>query len=551
MGKRVQIEILAGPGVGENFAYEDPSILIGRGSQCTMQIASPHVSRQQCELSWQGDQLVLENLGSVNVTYLNDRPIERVFVQDGDLVTFCDVAVRIRIPRGEGVAQDPDRTVAFPKGQAPPFAGGPAPSKPQMPPAPQPAPTMSPHLPPSGMPPGMPPAGMPAGPGMGPGARPPGPAPSMRDMPPMPPAPSMPQMPAMSRGAPARAPSMAAMPPLAQPGPAQMAPHPTGVDTHPPGPLPGGPAPRPQPVPGALGTGYYPPLAPGQAPPPAARIPAHGGPAPGSMVGMPPLQGMPPGMPGAPARPGLATTGTPRRPPRPGDASMDGRAQKPRRRKGKPGGGMNIQQVRNIVLAVSAVLVLLSLAWALGNRGGTPAKKSTVATSSGQKATPDGAKGGSATPAADKAVPVVPTSDRRNRTDEEILAEARRLFGVGSRYYGEYQVADENLWTAREYFLKSKAELLLIPAEQRPEYTAELDRKLGHVDELLENEFRRIRLAFVREFQAGNYDRALEELERIQRTFPEKTDERNDYARKREREVRAKMAGGKKWGFGE
>jgi len=97
MAARLQIEILAGPNVGESFEFGSETIGMGRSSQCQLQIPSPHVSRKQCELSWQGDQLVLENLGSVNHTYLNDRPIERAYVQDGDLVTFCDIALRVRI----------------------------------------------------------------------------------------------------------------------------------------------------------------------------------------------------------------------------------------------------------------------------------------------------------------------------------------------------------------------------------------------------------------------------------------------------------------------
>ena len=164
MGQKVIIEILAGPNVGETFDLDRDQILVGRGSQCHLQLASPHVSRQQCELSRQGDQLVLENLGSVNVTYLNDRPIDRVYVQDGDLITFCDVAIRVRLPRpGAEAGLDPDKTVAYKSGQAPP--GG----QETAPPGPAPFPAshsaLAPAVKPGAPPPGYrPPAGAPPGP---------------------------------------------------------------------------------------------------------------------------------------------------------------------------------------------------------------------------------------------------------------------------------------------------------------------------------------------------------------------------------------------------
>lgn len=130
MTQQLFIEILAGPGVGERVEITAERTLVGRGSQCDLRLASPHVSRQQCELIRQEDHLILENLGSVNVTYLNDRPIDRVYVQDGDLITFCDIALRVSF--GAAVAaDDPDRTVAYQSDQLPPGAVTQPPGTPQ------------------------------------------------------------------------------------------------------------------------------------------------------------------------------------------------------------------------------------------------------------------------------------------------------------------------------------------------------------------------------------------------------------------------------------
>ena len=165
-----------------SFQLDGERTLVGRGSQCDLRIASPHVSRQQCELIRQGDQLVLENLGSVNVTYLNDRPIDRVYVQDGDLITFCDIALRVSLAQPGGQPEDPDRTVAYQSGQLPPGAvpqpSSPMPPMPPMPgvPAPSGQPTTAPPVPPAGAPMAQPMShGVPAAGGMPqPGAAPPG-----------------------------------------------------------------------------------------------------------------------------------------------------------------------------------------------------------------------------------------------------------------------------------------------------------------------------------------------------------------------------------------
>jgi hypothetical protein len=203
MGQKVVIEVLAGPNVGESFEFDKDQILIGRGSQCQMQLASPHVSRQQCELSRHGDQVVLENLGSVNVTYLNDRPIDRVYVQDGDLITFCDIALRVSFVEGP-VQDDPDRTVAYQSDQFPPGA------LPLQPMAPQPIAPQQPYPPGSAVP--QPQGSFPSGSS---GAPVPGHAPHSVGIPTAPPShnPGAPQQPGMPGATPS-----AGMPPGPPPG---------------------------------------------------------------------------------------------------------------------------------------------------------------------------------------------------------------------------------------------------------------------------------------------------------------------------------------------
>jgi len=474
--------MLAGHDVGETYTLREDSILVGRGSQCQLQVNSPHVSRQQCEMSWQGDQLVLENLGTVNHTYLNDRPIERVYVQDGDLITFCDIALRVRIPREGAKAVDPERTVAFAPEPMDSRAGAPLPQ---------------------------------------PGA----------------------DATVIKKG-----------PPVTQ-------------DTHPPGPLTGGPPAGPPPSPpaglppgpppGGLGTGTYGHM--------SGQHPAHlGGPPPGPPSGFglppgmppqgppsqgPPSQGPPPGFglpPGMPPQGPPAGFGMPQAPPRPAGGMPSPPSPGPRRAsgagsvitaskkkgrsrakktKGKAKGPANLPLIRNVVLVGSAVIVLLAFAYALTKPEANDTK--TIATPT------------AAPP------PVLPP--RNDRTDQEIAQEAQRLFGIGSTYLREYQIADENLWTAVDFMRRSKGQLALVPPESWPAVAADLDTKIAEAEGLLDQEFRRIKLSYVREKSAGNLDRALEEMERLLRIFPDRDDERHQFARK-QKKVLNRMMSGKKGG---
>ncbi len=524
--QKVVVEILAGPNVGETYDFDRDQILVGRGSQCQLQLASPHVSRQQCELTRQGDQLVLENLGSVNVTYLNDRPIDRVYVQDGDLITFCDVALRIRLPRpGQDAMADPDRTVAYSPNQPAP-GGQPTPHRPPQPPQPPPpqAPPVRPQPPPQPPPP-----------------QPPPPQPRHTSQPHAPP----PQRPM------------------------------GGEPTAPPGPLPAGPTRPPQPPPPppqapagvGMGTGLQPAMG-GQAAPPSNLAPTmppggsgqHVAMPPGPPPGMPPgampgrpgvppgrPPGMPPGMPGQmpPGMPGQAPPGMPGRAPggHPGMPSQGVISARRKRKKGggKGGGGgggsqpLNIQLIRNVVVGLAAVMVLLMITSAIINR--SPSTNGGVKTP-----VPTVPPGGTPTPAPDG------DAARRDRTDEEIIRDAESAFQTATTYLRQHRIADENLSISIENFRQARAELGLVDMARWPAWTADIDPKTAEAEGLLDQKFKEAKLAYVRSYQSADYERALQELERILRLVPDKNDSRNDYARTRIRTIREIMSGGKKKG---
>jgi len=217
--------------------------------------------------------------------------------------------------------------------------------------------------------------------------------------------------------------------------------------------------------------------------------------------------------------------------PGPGRASSQSVERPRKKRKKKSKSAPNLPLIRNVVLVAAAIIVLLAFAYALTQPGDDGPEPPTASVET-ETAAP---------------LPVKPADDPR--TDEEIIREAQKLFGTGSTYLREYRIADENLWTAKEYMERAQTELYYVPSEKWPPFAPEIEAKLADTEGLLDQEFRRLKLAYVREKSAGNYERAMEELERLQRIFPSKDDQRHLFARKQKKALNKLMSGGGSTGY--
>ena len=74
-------------------------VVIGRDPGCDVVIAVPAVSSQHARLSWHGGQLVLEDLGSANGTYVNGERVSRVAVKPGTDVRLAEAPLPWGDPR--------------------------------------------------------------------------------------------------------------------------------------------------------------------------------------------------------------------------------------------------------------------------------------------------------------------------------------------------------------------------------------------------------------------------------------------------------------------
>jgi pSer/pThr/pTyr-binding forkhead associated (FHA) protein len=65
------LTVQRGPGLGRSFTIHTPAIMIGRQNQCDFQVNDKWVSRQHARIVWGGAGYLIEDLGTVNGTYVN------------------------------------------------------------------------------------------------------------------------------------------------------------------------------------------------------------------------------------------------------------------------------------------------------------------------------------------------------------------------------------------------------------------------------------------------------------------------------------------------
>ena len=79
---------------GRRFAFQE-EITIGRGAENDVRIPENFVSHRHATIFLHGAQYVIEDLGSVNHTYVNGQPLEgRAYLKPGDEIRVGMVTLR-------------------------------------------------------------------------------------------------------------------------------------------------------------------------------------------------------------------------------------------------------------------------------------------------------------------------------------------------------------------------------------------------------------------------------------------------------------------------
>ncbi len=75
-----------GADMGKRFPLARDEVVLGRGSDCDIQVDRDSVSRRHARVFRNGEQWMIEDLGSTNGSYVNDVPVQRSILRDTDFL---------------------------------------------------------------------------------------------------------------------------------------------------------------------------------------------------------------------------------------------------------------------------------------------------------------------------------------------------------------------------------------------------------------------------------------------------------------------------------
>ncbi len=85
------------------FPLSNDVTVIGRRRNCDLRIPLESVSRRHCQLTREGDQLRIQDLGSRNGTFLNSKQVETSSVNAGDVIKIGPLVFAVQI---DGLPED-------------------------------------------------------------------------------------------------------------------------------------------------------------------------------------------------------------------------------------------------------------------------------------------------------------------------------------------------------------------------------------------------------------------------------------------------------------
>jgi len=96
--RQVEAELLLRGVSGATFGKTFPmvgSMVIGRDPTCDITISSDEISRQHARIITRPGSILLEDMGSSNGTYVNNKPIQTAVVQLGDEIRFDKIRFKV------------------------------------------------------------------------------------------------------------------------------------------------------------------------------------------------------------------------------------------------------------------------------------------------------------------------------------------------------------------------------------------------------------------------------------------------------------------------
>jgi diguanylate cyclase (GGDEF)-like protein len=83
---RAYLVVLAGASVGEMYKVEGDKVVIGRGQKAQIRLFDDGISREHAQIVIEGNQIILQDLGSTTGTFCNGLKVDRRELVDGDKI---------------------------------------------------------------------------------------------------------------------------------------------------------------------------------------------------------------------------------------------------------------------------------------------------------------------------------------------------------------------------------------------------------------------------------------------------------------------------------
>ena len=94
----VQLTLMLKGQLVQTYSFDSSDIVVGRDPYCAVYVDNPGVSREHFKIT-RGDtgEFRVQDMGSSNGTYLNDKPIKVATLRDGDVIQFSKYSMKVAI----------------------------------------------------------------------------------------------------------------------------------------------------------------------------------------------------------------------------------------------------------------------------------------------------------------------------------------------------------------------------------------------------------------------------------------------------------------------
>jgi two-component system cell cycle response regulator len=93
-GDEAVLVVLYGPSLGRRYLLGAREEILGRSAEATIALDAESVSRRHARVTWGDGEFELEDLGSTNGSFVNDRRIDRCRLANGDILRIGGVILK-------------------------------------------------------------------------------------------------------------------------------------------------------------------------------------------------------------------------------------------------------------------------------------------------------------------------------------------------------------------------------------------------------------------------------------------------------------------------